>query len=395
MVETFELALERIAQESADIQTLFSGDGVSIRGISRRRESANPVQYLKRLRNAAQFTKDVYTGKRPVYQFTEAMTTSDFPQLFGDILDRSLLSSYSAAPVTWDQYANRAVLTSFRDVKRFRIDGGEGTLPTVPEATGYKAASLVDDVYTYAPKKYGRRIPLSWEATVNDDMGAFRDIPNKFGVAARRTEERFATTRYAGATGPLGTVYSVGNANVITGNPALSLAALNTARTILSNMRDVDGEPIVIEQFILVVPPALEITAKNIVNATAVEWTTLGGTPDGSGGIRLTSGNWVGSTMKVVVNAYLPVISTTNGATSWYLFADPNNGRPALEIGFLTGHEQPMITMKAPNQVLVGGGGGQLMEDFDFDTVQYRVRHVFGGAILDPKMTVASNGTGS
>ena len=88
--------------------------------------------------------------------------------------------------------------------------------------------------------------------------------------------------------------------------------------------------------------------------------------------------------------------STANGSTSWFLFANPDNGRPAIEMGFLSGHEEPEIFMKAPNSMRVDGGGVDVMNgDFDNDAIEYKLRHVFGGTREDPKMTVASNGSGS
>lgn len=396
MTMDFDLTLERIQAHDASVGQLFESDGNSVRGLGRVNMKSNPVAYTEKLQRTARFVQEVYSGKRPIYHFKEAMTTSDFPALFGDVLDRQLLAQYREAPYTWGLYTHRSTVRDFREVKRFRLDGGTAVLPAVPEQNPYEAAALTDDVYTYRVNKYGRRIPLSWETTINDDLGALRDIPNLLGRAARRSEERFVTERFVDSSGPHASVFTVGNGNIITGNPVLSMAALSTARTVLSKMRDTDGEPIVVDNMILVVPPALEVTALNTVNATAVELTTDGGTPDNSGGgIRLHTANWLGSRLRVAVNPYIPIVATTNGDTSWFLFAEPNSGRPAIEIGFLVGHEEPMITMKAPNQIAVSGGGGTIMEDFDFDTVQYRIRHVFGGAIIDPIMVVGSDGTGS
>jgi hypothetical protein len=80
----------------------------------------------------------------------------------------------------------------FRTVKRYQVDGAEGKLLEVPELTEYPDASL-DDTLTasYAVKKYGRRIDLSWETLINDDLGAFRDLPERLAKAARRSEDRF------------------------------------------------------------------------------------------------------------------------------------------------------------------------------------------------------------
>jgi hypothetical protein len=91
-----------------------------------------------------------------------------------------------------------------------------------------------------------------------------------------------------------------------------------------------------------------------------VRATTLysGGNPDvsSSGYNELQIKNWMAGRLKVVVDPYIPVIATTHGDTSWFMFADPNYSREAIRIGFLRGHETPEIWMKSPNAVRVGGG---------------------------------------
>ncbi len=395
MAELLEV-IESIRAEEASVSKLFGGEGQGMRAIGTHRRK-NP-KYLAMLAEAATFLGQIYSGERPFNHFKEAMTTSDFPQLFGDILDRQLLANYREAPYSWSTYCHRAVVSDFRSVKRFRVEGAEGTLPEVAQQEPYTAASLADSEYTYAVKKYGKTLPLSWETLVNDDLDAFRDIPKRFARAGRRSEEKFATQLFVGASGPHASLYTVGNANIVTSNPVLSIAALQTAMTILSSMLDADGEPIMVESIVLVVPPALEITANNIANATQLELTTAGGTADGatsgSGGQRLIAPNWMRNRLRIAVNYYIPLVaSSANGNTSWFLFADPGNGQPALEMGFLRGHEEPEIFMKAPNATRVGGGN--VAEDFDNDSVNYKVRHVFGGGRQTPKMTVGSNGSGS
>jgi hypothetical protein len=62
----------------------------------------------------------------------------------------------------------------------------------------------------------------------------------------------------------------------------------------------------------------------------------------------------------------------------------------------LRGHAEPEIFIKEPNARRVGGGIVNPMDgDFETDSVEYKLRHVFGGSILDPKMSVGSNGSGS
>ena len=49
---------------------------------------------------AGELIADVRDGKRPDWHLREAMTTSDFPELFGDLLYRQLLGNFRAFPST-------------------------------------------------------------------------------------------------------------------------------------------------------------------------------------------------------------------------------------------------------------------------------------------------------
>lgn len=388
MAEFLEL-IESIRAEQADVQRLFGDAGQGVR--SRQRDP----KYLGRLAEAATFLAGVYNGERPLHQLREALTTSDFPYLFGDILDRQMLANYQEAPYSWARYCKRGRVRDFRQVKRFALNGAEGALEQVPQLTAYPAATMGDASYPYTVAKYGKIIPLSWETLINDDLGAFQDLPVRLGKSARRTEEKLATQLFVSTTGPHASLYTSGT-NQLTGNPVLSVAALQTAMSYLLTQVDSDGEPIVTERMILVVPPQLQVTAANILNAIQIWAKTDGG---GTAAQELVVGNWVKNAgiVEAVTNFYIPLVaSSSNGGTSWFLFSDPNAGRAALELGFLIGHEQPEVFMKSANAQRVGGGSVAPTDgDFDTDAITYKVRHVVGGGRMDPKMTVASSGAGS
>lgn len=382
------------ASEASE-SNLYKGDGTGISRWRRRRE-ANP-NYRRDLLEAARLYESVLSGNRYAgYQFTEAMSTSDFPLLFGDIIDRQMLAEYQNLPVRWEAIAKRGRVRDFRTVNRYTMDGGEAILTAVAELAEYPAAALTEGRYQYKVGKYGRRIPLSWETYINDDLDGFANMPKRLALGARRSEERFATDLYAAATGPDATFFSSGNKNVIT--DALDVTGLEHAFQTLAAQVDTDGGPIYIEGVTLVVPPALEVAANNLVNAAQI-WTATG-----SGGAASDAGrpnelqvaNWISNRVSVLVNPWLPLITTTGSAgdLSWYLFANPNTGRPAMEVGFLSGHEAPELFQKTANAVRVGGGPvGPEEGDFDTDSVDWKVRHVFGGVLMDPKSGVGSSGT--
>lgn len=382
MPEFLEL-LETVQAEQASVQQLFGDAGAAVRG--------RGSNYPKRLAEAARLIADVYTGRRPMYLLREAMTTSDFPLLFGDILDRQLLANYREWPQVWPLYCKRGTVRDFRTVSRHYIDGAEDTLDGVDEQAEYPMAGLSEGRYQYAVGKYGRKVPFSWETLINDDLDAFRDLPARLARAARRSEEKFATQLHVDANGPHASLYTVGNANIVTGNPALSIAGLQTAMGVLGAMVDADGEPIVVDAVVLEVPPALEITAQNILNAISisVEVNAAAGTAQQN----IVAQNWMRGRVTLAVNPYIPLVATiADGNTCWFLHAAPNAGRPAFEMGFLRGHEEPEIFMKQPNATRVGGGMNATDGDFDTDSIEYKIRHVFGGSRMSPKATVASEG---
>ena len=380
--------LETFRAEEATIQRLFGGEGQGVHSLQK------SVTYRSKLVETTQFVADIIDGRRPVHHLREAMTTSDFPLLFGDVLDRQVLANYREWPSVWAAYCKRATVADFRWVSRFMISGAEAVLAEVPQQTVYPSSHLDEALAEYRVLKYGRRLPFSWETMINDDLQALQDVPQRFGRAARRSEDKYATQLHVDVNGPHATVYSIANSNIITSNPVLAITALQTAFTILAAQLDADSEPIMIDAVILEVPPSLEVVARNILNAIHIEAVTGGG-GDAVQGLRIV--NWMKNKTSLAVNPYIPIVaSTANGTTSWFLHASPSSGRPAFEMGFLRGHTEPEIFVKDPNSRRVGGGGVNPMDgDFDTDSIEYKVRHVFGGAVMDPIMTVGSNGSGS
>ena len=368
-------------------------------------------EYLTKLGEAATFLADVLDGRTDPYYLKEALSTSDFPILMGDILDRQLLGRYQEIQPSYRNYAKIGTVRDFRTVRRLAVDGLEGRYyPTYlrPEMSeGKEQNNLAETGYTYSVDVYEKRVALSWRMLVNDDLDAFRDIPDRLARGARRTEEYFATTLFVDASGPHASLYTSGNKNIVNAtnaggaftavNPPLSIAALQQAFSVFGNMRDADGEPIMIDSAELVVPPALEVVAMNIINATEVWVTTASGDPaGGSSAQQLHVANWVRNKLRISVNPYIPVVaSSANGSTSWFIFASPDSGRPAMEIGFLRGYEQPGLYMKAGNTMRVGGGVDETLGDFDTGEKQYKGMHIIGGTRLSPIMTIASSGAGS
>jgi hypothetical protein len=382
----FKETVENIRQEEASVRNLFGGEGSRVREARTR-----TPKYMESLAECANFMSQVMDGTRPMTHLREAMTTSDFPVLFSDVLDRQLLAGYQEVQPTWTNYIRRGTAPDFRDVKRVALDGAEGPLDEVDQLEEYPQAALQESVDSWHVRKFGKRLDLSWETLVNDDLDAFRNAPQRLARGARRTESRMAVELFVDANGPHADVYTAPHGNIIAGNPELSPEALQAAMVQLSAASDVDDEPILIEQFELVVPPALEVTALNILNATEV-WL------QNESNRTLVTANWAKSRFRLSVEPYIPRIATgPEGANSWFLFANPNSGRAWAEMGFLRGYETPGLYERIPDSRAIGGGGDR--GSFTDDSYAWKVCHVIGGGHLNNTRgylaTAASDGSGS
>lgn len=378
------MALSEEARADADsVKNLLGRES----GFAKKRYSPETVDAFVGLLNEA-----ADGSHRAQYLLKEAMVTADFPYLFGDVLDRSLMAQWSTAIPNWQAFVKQGTVRDFRQAKMLGIEGMGAVLEGVGERAEYPERGPSEEVPIYRQvAKYGGRFGISFEAQINDDLGALRDLPQKLVVAARRTEALAVTNLYCGTAGPDGTLYSVGNNNIIASNPALSISGLAAGFLAISKQVDVDGFPEIVDAVTLVVPPALEITAENILNATVLEVATGGGAYNAMD--QLTVRNWMNGRLGLVVDPYIGMVAQTNAATSWFLFASTSAARPAMQMDYLVGHETPELFVKTPNASRVGGG--TVPESFETDEQEFKIRHIFGVTTIDPHATVASNGSGA
>lgn len=366
----FMQLIETMRAEEASIQRLFGSEGVQVRRHPRR----DTPQYKRNLLEAMKLVRNVMEGVTPLYRLQEALSTSDFPTYFGDTLDRMVVQEYRAAPSDWRDFLKVSRVRDFRTVDRYKMSDGDQRLQQVAEGEAYPVGDRDESSYSFSVNKYGRRFRLLWEVMVNDDLEALRNFPSLMARAAKRTEDYFAASLYVNNTTLFSTTHSVNGTNYSNKDTAaLSLTALEAAYNAMvayPGDANSDGyiEPIFNAPVFLVVPPQLKITADKILRSDL-------------NFINTTETNVLRGEMQVKVDPYMPIVDTTNGATSWYLFADPGNGH-AAEVAFLRGYEEPGLFQKTSNQVRLGGGGptDPMEGDFETDAVEFKVRHVVGGS---------------
>ena len=336
----------------------------------------------------------------------EGIATSDLPELLVPTLNKVLLEEYEATPKVWDQFATQLVVDDFRPVTFQALkydDAGEdnqgdtfreGSLPTVGEYDEYPTAGWFSVTeQTMQVKKAGQRIRFSWESIVNDgQIGLLERLPVELALKAAGKEDEEVTKQLV-ATGGLNTAnFKSANQNLLSGNPALSLESLEDAIE-AANLQTYNGRQITaVTQFALVIPRALEMTARKILAVQEVRSETTAG----SVATTTISGNPIGSQVTIVVNDWLTKINSGAGAY-WFLIPVPGQQlNPAVALGFLRGYETPELRIKSNGGLYLGGGEVPAREgSFDNDDWEMRIRHIATGGFIVPAGTIASTGAGS
>lgn len=320
----------------------------------------------------------------------EAMTTSDFPIMLGVSYGRELRTEYQGITPVWQRFSARVENPDFRERALVDLFGGIAGLEVVPEATEYPSRSLEESEQKFKLRKRGAVFPLTWETFINDDLGAFRDLPNRLAVSARETEDIATVDALlnAGRTGLNTQFFKASTGNAPTSLP-LTRQNVRDALAQIKARKVTGDRPLTFgtQKPVLLVPQALEEQALQAVAAVTIRRTETDGTV-------VEETNTLGSLVDVVVNPWLDVRNRgANAATTWFILPAPSAPRKALVTAFLRGHGNPDLRVKSDAGARPGGGLVSPEEgSFNDDTVSYRVRHVTDAATLDPTLTYASTG---
>ena len=289
----------------------------------------------------------------PASLVTRALhTTSDFPIILGDTVGRVLRDAYQAAPSGIRRLGRQTTARDFRAVNKIML-GEAPLLEKLNEHGEIKAGTMAEAREAYKVETWARKIGITRQVLVNDDLGAFADLARRMGQAAAETEARILVTllEAGSGNGPTlsdgKTMFHADHGNKAGTGAAISDATLSAARLALRTQKGIEDRTIRVTPRNLLVPPALETTAEkwlaSIAPATAADVNPFSGS------------------LSLVVEPRL------SSATRWYVTADPGE-IDGLEFAYLSGAEGPQVESRS---------------GWDVDGVEIRVILDFGAGFID------------
>lgn len=286
-----------------------------------------------------------------------AMSTSDFPAIMENTLGKALRSGFEAEPSTFEAWTRKVTVPDFKPQSRVLLGSGPDLL-RVYEGGEYQQGSMDEDKsLPYSVGKFGRLVQLTWEALINDDLGAFLRMTQALGQAAARTEADTIYATFAENSGAGPTMQdSVALFNSAHGNVAASAAtitadALGSARVLLRRQKALGGGALNLTPRFLLVAPEQEQAAETLLAASSRK--------QSQGSDNALVPDWLAQ-LELVVEARL-----SDGA--FFLLTAPTT-IDTLERAWLEADNGPVLEEE---------------DGFIVDSKQYKVRHVFGARWLD------------
>jgi hypothetical protein len=299
--------------------------------------------------------------QRPATAIRMAMTTSDFPAILENALNKALRAGVEV------EASSHRVWCAITEAQDFRVQnrvilGSAPDLEEVGELAEYTNGSFSEDKTTLQPAKYGKIVTLSFEMMVNDHLGAFTNLVAAQGRAAMRKEadviyEALISNALAGPaltdTVSLFDASRNNTVSVATTGKALTAAALGAARAKMRRQTAVGGGVLNLAPRVLIVPPERETEAEILVASSTIH--KNGGQMDSA------TPAWIGGLIVVAE----PRLANTD---TFYLVADPNVIGGG-EVSILGGSENSPAF--------------EQIEEPRKDAVSWKVRHVFAAGFID------------
>jgi len=262
-------------------------------------------------------------------------TAGDFPALLQSAGNRVLLSAFQPAASGLRALFRMREAADFRTLSTIRAAGVD-RLEVVAESGEVTLGTAFEAVQTYRVRTFARAFSISREALVNDDLMAF-DAARAIGAAAAATEaaEFVALLTANSGAGPTmadgSALFTTGRNTLAGAGAAIGVATVSDGRAAMRAQRDLNQVVIGTAPRFIVVGPAGETAAEQLVAALAPA-TVNAVNPFASGRLevlvepRLTGNGWYLFADPAIIPTFeMATLASTGGAPQIQTFQEANN----------------------------------------------------------------------
>ena len=267
-----------------------------------------------------------------------AFSSASLPGVLSNIANKMLLEGYNYVEDAWRRIAKIASVNDFKEHTRYRMTGSFKFQQVGPDGE-IKHGQLDEQQFGQKADTHGIMFALTRQMIINDDLGAFTDIPRQIGMgAAESIAEAVWSLWLRNPTQADGKAFFHADHNNYSegADTALSIDGLTAAEVLFAQQVKPNGKPLGIMPSLLLVPPGLKVAAEMLMKSLQLNETTT--TNKAKPATNPHAGKF-----DVVSSVYLSNTSFTNASNkAWYLLADPNR-LSAIEVAFLNGVDRPTV----------------------------------------------------
>ena len=276
-------------------------------------------------------------------------STSDFPIILADTVNKVLRRDYELQGKTFAPFTRQSSFRDFKPKSVVQLSDMFGKFEEVKEGGEYTYATFSEGKETYKLAKYGKKVAITWEALINDDLDAFSRIPSAIAQNAAQLEMDIVWNIMLDNP-TMGTdsvaLFHADHGNLGSG-AAINETSLSAARKAMRTQKSMAGKFINVYPRYMLVGPDKETEAQKILQATIVATKT--------------------SDTNVFRGFTEMIVEPRITGNKWFLAADPGQ-IDTIEYSYLEGE---------------GGLFTEQRQGFDVDGLEIKARIVFGAKAID------------
>ena len=265
-----------------------------------------------------------------------AFSTQALPGILSNVANKMLLEGFLQIDDVWKKIVKIGSANNFMEHQRFRMVGGF-KFEKVGADGELKHGKVDEESFSQKIDTYGIMFSLTRQMIIDDNIGAFADIPRGIGLGAGEAiSDAVWESLLANRNQKDGKkFFSADHKNLLTGT-TFDIDGLTKAEVAFAGQERAKGRPLGVPARLLLVPTALKVLAETLMKSVTLNETTTEN--KGKGSANPHAGKY-----EIVSSPYLSTPAIPGGsASSWYLLADPNR-LPSIEVAFLGGQDRPTV----------------------------------------------------
>ncbi|NLX60483.1 MAG: hypothetical protein GXY74_15515 [Phycisphaerae bacterium] len=286
-------------------------------------------------------TSDMIT---PVIQ--AAFSTGSLSAILSNVGGKFLLEGFNSIEQAWREIAGTRPVNDFKETTAYRLLA-TGTFEKVGPDGEVKHGTLGSESFANKADTYGKMFGITRTDIINDDLGAFTQVPTDVGILAGKTLNVVFWTEFLNNA----EFFTTDRGNYLAGaGTALSFASLAAAEAAYAAIKGPDDHPLGVMPTRLLAPMALRTTGDALYAATEIRDTTAS--------TKYPVTNTLAGRYRPIYSQYLsdPKIAGYS-TTAWYLVVgQPGGAIQVIEVVFLDGRQTPTIETVEPDAHYLGQG---------------------------------------